>query len=434
MGLRRNRSFRNLLIVQTLSALGDSFSYVAILLLVLHTTGSVAQMGLVTGLTGAASIVSGVFAGVIADRVNRRALLMTCDIARCVLYAAIPLAWLPHPQLWLIYLAVPAAGVFSMLFDVTYVTVVPSIVEPGQITAANGRLYASFAIAGVGGPMLAGLVSARYGPSVAIGVDAASFAVSAAGAMFVRPLTKGGETPAHAGPDRGPAPAPGARREFLAGARFVWGTPVLRSLTVALSVITFFTYGLTDLIVYDVEHALHHADGIVGYVLAAATVGTVAGSAVTARIRNRLGFGGSWTGSWALGGLAVAGLGLVPAFLAGTTPYGGVAAVAGLAAIAFFSSGVGGICSMSLRQEITPAHLLGRVTAAFWTIHSALGPLGAALLTALAAGYGVTPVFLASGLGVTLTAVAALLTPIWPSRVRPEPVDSPAGGGSSLAG
>jgi MFS family permease len=399
VGLWRNRSFRNLLIVQTLSALGDSFSYVAIPLLVLHTTGSVAQMGLVTGLTGAASIVSGVFAGVIADRVNRRALLMACDIARCILYAAIPLAWLFSPQLWLIYLAVPAAGVFSMLFDVTYVTAVPAIVEPGQITAANGRLYASFAIAGVAGPMLAGLVSGLYGPSVAVGVDAASFAISAAGALFIRLR-----------PASPSAPVGSARREFLAGARFLWVTPVLRSLTVALSVITFLTYGLTDLIVYDVEHALHHADSTVGYVLAAATVGTFIGSALVARVRRRLGFGGSWVGSWVLSGLAVVCLGLVS----------NIVVVAVAAAVAYLFTGVGGICSMSLRQEITPAHLLGRVTAAFWTIHSALAPLGAALLTALAAGYGVTPVFLAIGLGVTVTAAAAVFTPIWQPHPNPE--------------
>ncbi|HEY2579997.1 MAG TPA: MFS transporter [Streptosporangiaceae bacterium] len=414
-GLWQNRGFRNLLIVQTLSALGDSFSYVAIPLLVLHTTGSVAQMGLVTGLTGAASIVSGVFSGVIADRVNRRALLMICDIARCILYAAIPLAWLFSPQLWLIYLAVPVAGVFAMLFDVTYVTVVPAIVEPGQITAANGRLYASFAIAGVAGPMLAGLVSGLYGPSVAIGVDASSFAVSAAGALFIRLRPTG--PPAGAASPAGDAAAAGvgrARREFLAGAQFLWANPVLRTLTAALSVITFLTYGLTDLIVYDVEHGLHHTDSTVGYVLAAATVGTFAGSALTARIRNRLGFGGSWIGFWALSGLATACLGLVSS----------IAVVAVLAGAAFLCMGVAGICSMSLRQEITPAHLLGRVTAAFWTVHSVLGPVGAALFTAVAAGYGVTPVFLASGIGVTLTAVAAFLTPIWqpaPAQRLPDP-------------
>ena len=44
---------------------------------------------------------------------------------------------------------------------------------------------------------------------------------------------------------------------------------------------------------------------------------------------------------------------------------------------------------MSLRQEVTPDHLLGRVTAAFWTIHFSLGPLGAALLTWAAGRFGV---------------------------------------------
>jgi hypothetical protein len=71
---------------------------------------------------------------------------------------------------------------------------------------------------------------------------------------------------------------------------------------------------------------------------------------------------------------------------------------------------------MSLRQEITPSHLLGRVTAAFWTLHSSLGPLGAAVLTAAAAGYGVTPVFLGIGVAMVTIALAAIMTPVWQPR------------------
>ena len=51
---------------------------------------------------------------------------------------------------------------------------------------------------------------------------------------------------------------------------------------------------------------------------------------------------------------------------------------------------------MSLRQQVTPDHLLGRVTAAFWTIHFSLGPLGVALLTWAAGHYGVEAACLAS--------------------------------------
>lgn len=402
VALRRNRDLRNLLISQSLSALGDAFALVAIPLLVLHATHSVAQMGLVTGLGGVASIITGVFSGVIIDRFDRRILLIICDLARCVLFAAIPVVWLFTPQLWLIYVVMALAAAFSMIFDVGYVTVVPAIVAEGQITDANGLLFAAQAITSVAGPALAGLVSGLWGPSAAVGVDAASFLVSAAGLMLIR-LRSTAPVPGEAAV--GAQRSGGGRRllqDLLEGVRFLWHEPVLRALTVALTIVLFFTTGLNDLIVYDVEHGLHHSDGAVGAVMAAGTVGTFLGSAFVARVRRRAGFGGAWIGGTALGGLAISGLGV-----AGNLPV-----LAVLAAAAQMCIAVGGIASMSLRQEITPGHLLGRVTAAFWTVHNALGPVGAALLTAAAAGHGAGPILVGSGLAVTLTTLAAIVSPI----------------------
>lgn len=396
---------RVFLAAQTLSALGDSFSYVAIPLLVLHTARSVVQMGAVTGLTGVASILTGPFAGVLADRVDRRRLLITADVARCLLYLLVPAVWAFATPLWLIYAVVPLAGAFSMLFQVTYVAVMPTLVGPGQITRANGRLYAGYAAAGVAGPALAGLVASSAGPAAAIGIDAATFAVSALGIRFVRFDAR----------VRGPAA--GERRrgraEFLAGARFLWGHPVLRPLTVLLSVLTFLTYGLTDLVVYLVEHELGHPDATVGYVLAIGTVGTFAASWTVARLRGRLGFGVSWIGAFSVAGLAVACLGV-----ARTVPV-----VAALVTVQLMCTGIAGICSMSLRQEVTPDHLLGRVTSSFWTLHSALGPLGAAATTAAAAGLGVTTVCLFTGSAVLLVALTGSVTGI----LRPIADERPLG-------
>ena len=78
---------------------------------------------------------------------------------------------------------------------------------------------------------------------------------------------------------------------------------------------------------------------------------------------------------------------------------------------------------MSLRQQVTPGHLLGRVTAAFWTIHFSLGPIGVALLTWAAGRFGVEPACLASAAACVVLGAAALLTPI--RQRAPEPV--PAG-------
>ncbi|WP_242902724.1 MFS transporter [Actinomadura terrae] len=395
-GLWRNRDFRIFLTAQTLSAVGDAFSFVAIPLLVLRTTGSLVQMGAVTALVGASSILTGLFAGYLADRVNRRALLITCDLARCLLYGLIPLVWLFSPQVWLLYAVVPLAGAFAMQFQVTYVTVVPGLVDDHQIIEANGHLYSAYSVAGVGGPLLAGIVSALVGPATAIAVDAGSFALSAAGLALVkfRPTA--------------PVPSNDAPwRDFLAGAEFLWRHPVLRTLTALLALLIFITYGLTDLIIYYLKHDLGHSDRTVGYVLAAATLGSLLAAMVVASARRRLGFAACWIGSWALCGTAIAFLGMAP----------GVLLVGALAVVQLFATGIAGICSMSFRQEVTPDHLLGRVTASFWTIHNTLGPLGVALLTGAAARYGVMAACLAAGTACTLVAVSALATPI--RRLRP---------------
>lgn len=387
--LWRNRDFGIFWLAQTLSTAGDSFSYVAIPLLILHATGSVTQMGLLTGLTGAASILTGIFAGVVVDRVDRRRLLIACDVGRAMLYALVPFAWVLGPQTWLLYLVMPLGGAFGMLFQVGYVTAVPNLVEPDRITEANGRLYASYAAASIAGPMLAGVVSGLLGPTAAIAIDAASFAVSGLGLFLVRlvsHVTSSGVT----------------WSSLLVGARFLWRHPVLRALTVLLSFLTFLTLGLTDIFIYHLKHDLAQPDSTVGYVLACAALGTVIAALIVAPARRRLGFGACWIASYALVGVVIAGVGRSTS----------VPAIAALITAFAFGTSMAGICSMSLRQEVTPDYLLGRVTSAFWTIHSALGPAGAAILTAAASRYGVGPVTALSGLACLAVAASAARTPI----------------------
>ena len=167
--LWRDRGFTVFLAAQTLSVAGDSFALIAVPLLVLRATGSVAQMGLLTGAAGAATVVAGIFAGILADRLDRWHLMAACDVARMVLYGLIPLAWAFHPQVWLLYVILPVCAAIGMIFQVGYVTVVPALSGPARITEANGLLYAAQSAAGVAGPLLAGLVSALLGPAGAIG-------------------------------------------------------------------------------------------------------------------------------------------------------------------------------------------------------------------------------------------------------------------------
>ncbi|GGM61392.1 MFS transporter [Dactylosporangium sucinum] len=386
-----NRSFAAFLSAQTLSAFGDAISLVAVPLLILRGGGTVGQVGAVTGLSALATLLTGIFAGHVADRFDRKLLLRLCDVARCGLYAAIPLTGGP---LWLVLTVVPLAAVFSMLFQVTYVTVVPGLVPVDRITEANGRLYSAYAVAALAGPAVAGFLSGLTSPAAAIAVDAGTFALSAALLSFVR------MRPVPPVPDSG---------GLAAGVRFIRHHPVLLPLTVLLTVVLAVTSALDDVVIYHLTHDLRQPDGVVGTVMTAAVVGSLVASMVVAWLRRRAGFGPLWIGAYTLAGLCVAAVGFSRQ----------VAVVAVLAAVVLLCSGVAGIASMSLRQEVTPAHLLGRVTAAFWTLQLTLAPLGAAGLTAAAGQWGVPATLAAGGAAVTLTALSALFTPM--RRTVPPP-------------
>ncbi|MFE0810642.1 MFS transporter [Streptomyces sp. NPDC058848] len=395
--LWRQRDFGVFWAAQTLSVLGDSFALIALPLLVLEATGSIARMGLLTAVGGAAAVLAAVFAGTVVDRVDRRRLLIGCDLVRMVLYGLIPLVWLLGPQVWLLYVVLPLCEAVGMFFAVGYVTVVRSLVGTEQLTEANGRLNATAAAAGVLGPLCAGVVAAWSGPAAAVGVNAASFGVSAALVAIVRFRPR----PADDRPqDEGERP--GLRQDLRTGVAFLYRHPVLRALTVLLCCFSFLTLGLNDLIIYHLKHDLGHDDGTVGTVMAVGALGTITGALLVARVRRRLGFGPTWTGAVAVCGLAFAGMGRAT----------DVATVALLSAAFLACVGMAGTCSMSLRQEVTPEHLLGRVTSAFWTLQYSVAPIGAAVLTWAAERRGTAPVALAAGACCVLIAAAALFTPV----------------------
>ncbi|MBL1108831.1 MFS transporter [Streptomyces sp. 5-8] len=395
-----NRDFSVFWAVQALSEVGNAFSLVAVPLLVLHTTGSVAQMGLLTAVAGAASLLTGLVGGAWADRFDRRRLLMLCDAARLLLYGVIPVCWTAFgPQVWLLYAVMGLAAVFEMLFQITYVTAVANLVDKDQIVAANGRLEATNAVAYIAGPALAGLVSGLFGPTAAVAINAASFGISLLGLAFIR-LRR--TAPAAAVPAGRTTAAHDLRTGFRTGAAFLWRSPVLRALTVLLTVTTFLSLGMTDVFIYHLRHGLGQDEQTVGYVMALAGVGTCVAAAATARLRRSWGFGRCWLGSMALCSVSVLVLG-------GT---GRVPVAAVTIFLYSFGMALAGICCMSLRQEVTPDHLLGRVTSAFWTIHGSLAPLGAALLTVLVGRLGARgPLTGVSVVFMAVTAVAAL-TPI----------------------
>ncbi|MFI1060729.1 MULTISPECIES: MFS transporter [Streptomyces] len=408
--LRRNTSFNVFWLGQALSVLGGSVSLLALPLLVLDATGSLVQMGMVTVVSGATAIGTGVFAGYVVDRVDRRKLMIVCDLVRAVLFGAVPLVWwAAGPQLWLLYVLTALAAVLKTLFDVAYVTAIPNLVRTRDLTAANGRLMGTFALGSLLGPVLAGFLTAGVGADRALALDGATFLVSAASLGWVRFTARpaGGGTGASTATGTSTGDRTGVLREmFVVGFRFLWSHPLLRPLTVQLTLLTFVTMGATDLLIYRVQHDLGRDAATLGYVIAVSGAGSVAAALCAGRLRRVLGFGTCWLAS-----IAMIAVGVTVTGVSRSVPV-----IAALAAVFMFGITLGGICTMTLRQEVTPDHLLGRVTSAFWTVHNASGPVGAAVLTLLAARHGVPAVSLAGGALCLLILGGGLLTPLRGSR------------------
>ncbi|MCX5403251.1 MFS transporter [Streptomyces sp. NBC_00335] len=403
-GLIHNRSFTVFWLGQALSVLGGSVSMLALPLLVLDATGSLVELGLITALSGVFAIATGTFAGHVVDRVDRRRLMIGCDLARAVLLGSVPLVWsFAGPQIWLLYVLTALVTVLKTLFDVAYVSAVPSLVEPGDLAAANGRLMGTFALGTLLGPIVAGLLVAGVGGSWALALDGATFLVSAVSLRWVRFGARGNDATPR------PEAKTSLRAVFVVGFRFLWAHALLRPLTVLLTLLTFVTVGATDLLIFRLRDDLERAPATVGYVMAVSGIGVVCASFAAGPLRRILGFGPCWLGAVALIGVAVAGIGASSS----------VPVIAAMAALFMFGLTLGGISSMTLRQEVTPDHLLGRVTSAFWTVHNASGPLGAAALTALAARHGVPSTSLAAGALCLLIAAAGLLTPLRSARPNP---------------
>ncbi len=404
--LRNNRNFNIFWVGQSLSSIGDAVALIAMPLLVLQVTGSIAQMGFVTATVGVAMLVAGVVAGPIADRVDRRRFMILCDLARMVVYAAIPIGWwIAGPQRWLIFFTAGCGAFFGMCFSVTYITAIANLVDRDQMTDANGRLQASAAVASVIGPALAGVIAARFGPATALGIDSLSFALSAGSLACIR------LRPVEAA--RSDEPPAGHVAELLAGVRFLWQQPVLRALTWMIAGFSFLTMGALDLLVYHLRHDLGQSDRAVGLVFAVAASGAIGGGLLAAPARRRWGFAVCYLGSAIVEGVILAGIGLAPT----------VVLMAPLMVGFLFLEILKGVNSIAVRQQVTPNHLLGRVTAAFWTINSAPGPIGAALFTVLAAKIGAPVVLLLIGAGFTLIALLGLRTPActrYPEAATPD--------------
>jgi MFS family permease len=175
--LRRNRDFRRLFLASVISLGGDWFLFVALGGLVLEVTGEATAVGIMIFAQEAPIFLATPWAGWLADRFDRRRLMIACDLARTVICAAFLLVG--PGNLWLAYALLVCLSLFAAVFDPAQSAALPNVVDAEDLPTANalgGSLWGTMLAVGAA---LGGVVAAIFGRDVAFIVDAVSFALSA---------------------------------------------------------------------------------------------------------------------------------------------------------------------------------------------------------------------------------------------------------------
>ena len=173
----RNRVFAKLYFAQTISLLGDAFTWVGLALLSYQIDKDRSASILATALTlrVTAFIVFSPFAGVVADRIDRKTILYVTHFIRMAIVGCFPFI----SQEWQIYVLTFSLNVFNAFFTPTYRAVIPQVIDGKYYREAVGLSTATYQLLGILGPALAGVIAVWLGAREIFVVDAVSFVIAA---------------------------------------------------------------------------------------------------------------------------------------------------------------------------------------------------------------------------------------------------------------
>jgi Na+/melibiose symporter-like transporter len=407
-GLLRDPDFLKLWSGQAISRIGSSITTIGLPLLALRMLdASPLEMGILASASGVSVLVVGLFAGVWADRIRRRPILIAADLGRAVVVGLVPVAAMLHRLTMAhLYVVAAAGGMLTVLFDVSYQAYLPSLVERENIVEGNSKLAVTESFAEVAGPGFTGILIDLITAPMAMLFDAVSFLCSAVSVLLIRkPEPR---------PERRPEPRMG--REICEGLGAVWRDPMLRALAFRKGSGAFFLGIPGSLYFFFTVHDLGLSASLVGTIISFGGAASLLGAFAVEWLVRRFGFGRTFIGSAVLTGVAML---LVPLAHGSVTLCCAFLAIAQLGDLGW---PVYQVNDLSLRQAITPSYLLGRVNAAMHLLFSGIMPLGALTGGAVAQVIGVRTTMLIGAMGFLLSTLWLVFSPIQQLRELPDAV------------
>ncbi len=370
-----------------ISNVGDGVLLASMPILASRATTSPTLVGLVATCATLPWILVSLPAGAIVDRLDRRMVLVAADVFRALLVGllALALAGTDIP-IWLLWMLALGLGTGEVFFDLASQAILPTIVSTKRLDRANGLRFAAETTGNtfVGPPLGAMLFAAAAW--IPFAVDSLTFLVAAALATTLRGRFRPFESHASPVDQTTPIDRPSWRDDVRSGFAFLGGSPILKSLIAAgvLGNMSFMVYEST--FVLFAREELGITERGFGWLLATIGIGAVAGAAVADRVVAH--FGRRTTMLLGAGGPVAA-----TALIAATSS---AWIVAIMLTVQVVLGTMWSITAMSLRQQLTPNHLYGRVNSVFRFFAWGSLPIGAFAGGLIATVAGLRATYLAS--------------------------------------
>lgn len=404
----RRRDYWLLWSSTALSNLGDGIRLGALPLLTASITRSPLAVSAVAGITLLPWVLVGPIGGVIVDRHDRRRLIIAAQIVRgaAVFALAIGVA-ADRVGLLAIYLVALVIGLGEVVVDTAAQAAVPLLADdgPGGLEAANGRLVAAELVGNevIGTSLGAALFAVAA--AVPFALDGQTFVLAALLVAFIRtPLQQ----------QRAPEPRR-LRDDLREGFRFLLGHPFLRPAMLAVALLNTAFTAMGSLFVLLVLDEFGAPEWTFGALIAVGAATGFAGSLVVDRVSRRLGRSRALVVSSVVGLVFECAIGLAPGIVVAMVLYG----------VSAFAAIVGNIIGQSIRQEVTPDHLLGRVVASYRMVGLAGVPAGAVVGGVVAELAGIRSVFAAAAV-IGAAAVTLLVRAVRHLPAGVDYADAPA--------
>ncbi len=337
---------------------------------------------------------------------RKRHVMIWADGVRALALAMLPLLWwLGVLQMWHLYAVALIVGVATVFFDVSYQSIIPSLVKPSQIAEANGKLQSTYEIANIAGPGIGGwLVGALTAP-IAILATVGTYLISFVALLFTRD-----NEPPRAPDDRAPI-----LHEIWEGLRFVFTEKLLRRIVGTTGMSNFFNTVTWTMLPIFILRELGLSPASMGVIFSLGAVGGLVGAIATPHIVR-------WIGEARAIPVSSIGFSVVGVFLplAALVPSVAFPLLVAQGFVASFTVLMYNITQVTFRQRITPPRLLGRMNASVRFVVWGVMPIAALLSGILGTWLGVVTTMWIGAIGQLFSALFVIIGPFWSMRDLPD--------------